>query len=87
MRIGREWLDGRLPSWTFVTHNRHMMTRDQLAKLLATVRVEDVAREAGVSTKTIYRLRHKQNAPTLDTVAVIVAAVKRLNGKREAEAA
>lgn len=86
-RVRALWRSACLPSGTFVTHNRHMMTRDQLAKLLATVRVADVARESGVSTKTIYRLRHKQNAPTLDTVAVIVAAVKRLKGKREAEAA
>lgn len=63
-----------------------MMTRDQLAELLATVRVEDVAREAGVSTKTIYRLRHKQNAPTLDTVEVIVAAVERIRAAEKAAA-
>lgn len=57
------------------------MTRDQLADLLGTVNVEDVAREAKVSTKTIYRLRHKAHAPTLDTVAAIVAAVAKLKRK------
>lgn len=61
-----------------MTHNAPMLTREQLAELLGTVNVEDVAREAGVSTKTIYRLRHKQHAPTLDTVAAIVAAVARV---------
>jgi len=68
--------------WTSLTHNRGMMTRDQLAELLLRYSVEDVAREAGISAKTIYRLRHKQNAPTLDTVAAIVAAVKRLKPLR-----
>ena len=55
-----------------------MMTRDQLAELLRTVNVEALARESGISTKTIYRLRAKENAPTLDTVASIVVAVERL---------
>ena len=59
-----------------------MITRDQLADLLGKVNVEDVAREAGVSTKTIYRLRHKRNSPTLDTVADIIAAVARLKARR-----
>jgi DNA-binding phage protein len=61
-----------------------MMTRDQLAELLAGVHVADVAREANVSTKTIYRLRHKQHSPTLDTVQQIVEAVKRLKKQRKA---
>jgi DNA-binding phage protein len=60
-----------------------MLTRDQLADLLATVNVREVAREADVSTKTIYRLRNKQNSPTLDTVEQIVAAVRRLRTKRK----
>jgi DNA-binding phage protein len=61
-----------------------MMTRDQLAELLGTVNVEVVAREAKVSTKTIYRLRHKQNAPTLDTVQSLLDAIKRLGKKASA---
>ena len=55
-----------------------MMTRDQLAELLQKVSVDDLAREAGISTKTIYRLRHKAHAPTLDTVEQIVAALERM---------
>jgi DNA-binding phage protein len=47
------------------------------------VNVREVAREADVSTKTIYRLRNKQNSPTLDTVEQIVAAVRRLRTKRK----
>ena len=61
-----------------MTHNQRMLSREQLAEVLSSVRVEDVAREAGVSTKTIYRLRHRENSPTMDTVASILAAVERL---------
>lgn len=60
-----------------------MMTREQLAELLGTVRVEDVAREAEVSTKTIYRLRHQKTSPTLGTVERLVAAVKRVKAQRK----
>lgn len=67
-----------------MTHNCDMMNRDQLADLLHTVNVEDVAREANVSTKTIYRLRHKKNAPTLDTLSSIVDAVTRLKRRKPA---
>jgi DNA-binding phage protein len=83
MQLGRECLAKALASWTSLTHNRAMLTRDQLADLLATVNVREVAREADVSTKTIYRLRNKQNSPTLDTVEQIVAAVRRLRTKRK----
>lgn len=55
-----------------------MVTSERLAELLADVNVEDVAREANVSIKTIYRLRHKRNSPTLATVARILDAIKRL---------
>lgn len=61
-----------------------MLTRDDLAALLRSVNVEDVAREADVSTKTIYRMRHKKHSPTLDTAAAVVAAVARLKSKRKA---
>lgn len=62
-----------------------MVTSDTLAELLATVNVEDVAREAKVSTKTIYRLRHKQHSPTLDTVERIMAAISRLDPQTRRE--
>ena len=61
-----------------------MITREQLAKLLHEVNVEDVAREASVSTKTIYRLRHSKHAPTLDTLNRILAAVQRLEHRQAA---
>lgn len=55
-----------------------MVTRESLAALLSSVAVEDVARESGVSTKTVYRLRHQKHAPTLETVGKLLDAVKRL---------
>lgn len=64
-----------------------MLTRDQLAAMLAEVNVEAVAREAGVATKTVYRLRHKANSPNLQTVEKIVAAVQRLRRRAALQAA
>lgn len=61
-----------------MTHNRGMLTRDQLAELLGTVNVRDVAREASVSTKTVYRLRHKEIPPTFRTVEKLMAALDRM---------
>lgn len=61
-----------------------MLTRDELADVLKRVNVARVAQEAQVSTKTVYRLRHKANAPTLDTVERLVSAVRKLNAMREA---
>lgn len=61
-----------------------MVTRDELADLLKRVDVNQVAREAKLSTKTVYRLRHKANSPTLDTVERLVSAVRKLNAMREA---
>lgn len=55
-----------------------MVTKQQLADLLRTVNVEVVAREAGVSTKTVYRLRHQKHSPSLDTAARLIDAVKRI---------
>jgi DNA-binding phage protein len=65
-----------------MTYNVPMITRDQLAELLQGVNVEDVAREAGVSTKTIYRLRHQQTAPTLETVERLLNAIERLRAEK-----
>lgn len=55
-----------------------MVTRVELADKLKRVNVADVARESGVSVKTVYRLRHQAHAPTLDTVAKLLDAIKRL---------
>ena len=54
------------------------LTRDDLARMLEGVSVERVAKEADVSAKTIYRLRHRKHAPTLDTVEKIVSAIRRI---------
>lgn len=50
----------------------------QLADALWSVNVEAVAREANVSTKTIYRLRHKKHAPSIKTFTELMAAVARI---------
>ena len=55
-----------------------MKTRDELATWLASMNVEALARESGISAKTIYRLRHKKHAPTLDTVQALQEAAMRL---------
>lgn len=56
-----------------------LLTRSDLATLLLKVSVEDVARESGLSVKTIYRLRQQQNSPTLETAEKVVAAIRRIN--------
>lgn len=55
-----------------------MLSRDQLSDLLKQVNVKEIAREAKVSTKTIYRLRSKANYPTYSTVEKIIDAARRL---------
>ena len=52
-----------------------MVTREQLAERLKAVNVEEVAKEAGISTKTVYRLRHMRHAPRLDLVEKLLAAI------------
>lgn len=64
-----------------------MLTKAKLADMLDAVNVEDVARESGLSVKTIYRLRHQKHSPTLDTVAKLLAAIAKINPtKRGAKA-
>jgi predicted transcriptional regulator len=55
-----------------------MVNEYELSLLLSRVNVEDVARVSGLSTKTIYRLRHQQNSPTLATVRRILDALREL---------
>lgn len=56
-----------------------LLTSADLAALLAKTNVEAVARESGLSVKTIYRLRQQKNSPTLETAEKIVAAIRRIN--------
>ena len=63
-----------------------MLTQDQLAARLMEVSVEEVAKEANVSTKTIYRLRHKKHSPRLELAERVLAAIARIK-KRAAQAA
>ena len=59
-----------------------MLNQKQLAELLLTVNVADVAKLAGVSEKTIYRLRHMQHSPSLLTAEKIVNAIDALRPKK-----
>jgi Holliday junction resolvasome RuvABC DNA-binding subunit len=55
-----------------------MLTRTELAQVLAQTNVKALSKASGVATKTIYRLRHEQHSPTLDTVAKLLAGVETL---------
>ena len=61
---------------------RHMITREQLSELLRRVDAKAVADEAGVNVKTIYRLRHGLNSPRLEMVERLVAACRKLKGRK-----
>lgn len=63
-----------------------MITREQLAQRLMSVNVEEVAREAGISTKTVYRLRHMQHAPRLDVVEKLLVAISTVERRSRAAA-
>lgn len=52
-----------------------MLTKEELAAALQKVNVADVARRTGLTTKTIYRLRHAAHEPRLDTVQDILRAI------------
>ena len=58
-----------------------MLTSRQLAEILNTVNVRDVAKLADVSEKTVYRLRNMKNSPSLRTVERLVEAVNALRPK------
>lgn len=55
-----------------------MLTPQELSERLKAVNVEALAKEADVSVKTIYRLRHMTHSPRLDLVVKLVAAMDRL---------
>lgn len=61
---------------------RRMVTRDELAALLADVNVEELARASGVATKTIYRLRHTANSPNLETVEKLLSGMRKIRAVR-----
>ncbi len=55
-----------------------MLTQDELADMLRDVSVVRVAELAQVSTKTVYRMRHKTHAPNLRTIEKLASAVRKL---------
>lgn len=59
-----------------------MVTQQQLADMLREVSVAEVASMAGVSQKTVYRLRHMSHVPRLDVVARLVQAVETIRRSR-----
>ncbi len=58
-------------------------TKAELARLLQGVNVEAVAREANVSTKTIYRYRWGKSAPALDTLERLMSAIEKVRRGKE----
>jgi DNA-binding XRE family transcriptional regulator len=61
-----------------------MTSLDQLAAMLQDVNTQEAANAAGVSTKTIYRLRHGETNPSIRTVEALVAFCKaQKRGKRK----
>lgn len=56
-----------------------MLTPQELSERLKAVNVEALAKESGVSVKTIYRLRHMTNSPRLGLVVKLVEAMQRLD--------
>jgi transcriptional regulator with XRE-family HTH domain len=63
-----------------------MITREQLSELLRQVDAKAIAAEAGVNIKTIYRLRHGENSPRLELVERLVAACRKLKGRKPGSA-
>jgi hypothetical protein len=53
-----------------------------IAELLRQVDAKALAAEAGVNIKTIYRLRHGENSPRLELVERLVAACRKLKGRK-----
>lgn len=62
-----------------------MLNREQLAETLKSVRVEDLRKESGVSAKTIYRLRQQKHSTTLETAALLLAAIDRLKARNDVQ--
>ena len=59
-----------------MSHNRGMLTLPELAERLRAANVEQVAKAADVSTKTIYRIRSDpEYRPNLRTMEALEAAV------------
>jgi DNA-binding phage protein len=61
-----------------------MITCAQLAEALKGVNVAELARHTGIAEKTIYRLRHQANDPTLGTVEKLLAGIEKISAARQA---
>ena len=56
-----------------------MVTPKELSDLLHGVNVAAIAKAANVSTKTVYRLRHQDHSPNMQTVHRLLAAIEAAN--------
>lgn len=80
-----------------MSHNRRMLTLQQLRKRLLTCDVDAVSRASGVSAKTIYRIRteatrmtphgEKRITPNYATLVKLEEAMRRTARKAEKELA
>lgn len=71
-----------MTTWDNYANMRAMMTKDQLSELLRQVDAQALAAEVGVNIKTIYRLRRGENSPRLELVERLVAACRKLRGRK-----
>ena len=58
-----------------------MTTKAELAALAASVNAEALAEAAGISTKTVYRIRQLKANPSLQTVEDVQRAVKAIKSR------
>lgn len=56
-------------------------TKEQLAELLSGLNVKELAKAAGVSTKTVYRYRKGVTRPSLETLEVLEPILKEARRK------
>lgn len=64
-----------------------MITRDELARRLSAANVVELCRRSGVAEKTIYRLRHRMHAPTLDTLEKVMPVLEQMEREVNSHAA
>lgn len=72
-----------------MTHNRGMLTNDQLRQRLNALPLKlfpEVARRAGLPTKTIHRIARGNNRPRIDTAERVVEALQNLEEIERAKA-
>lgn len=71
-----------------MTHNRGMLTNDQLRQRLNALpqKLSEVARRAGLPTKTVYRIASGANRPRIDTAERVYTALQAVEDIEKAKA-